>query len=128
MNNLAIQCCVAEQKHPQCIPLSVRPTDPFYSEFGTTCINVVRAALCPTCKLGKNRHEIYNIFFFCGCCSNDCNRMHENNFICVSPSSPQSKVAIGFISYFIMYAYSLKIQMQSKPLFTSTILFLTKIL
>ncbi|GFT24140.1 chorion peroxidase, partial [Nephila pilipes] len=53
VDNEAIQCCPpSEDSHPQCAPIIIRPNDPFYSQFGTTCMNFVRSAICATCRLG----------------------------------------------------------------------------
>ncbi|KAG8176700.1 hypothetical protein JTE90_003836 [Oedothorax gibbosus] len=59
-----IKCCEpGADQHPQCIPISVGEDDPFFAQFGTTCINMVRAALCPTCTLGP-RQQVNQITAF----------------------------------------------------------------
>ncbi|UYV64041.1 hypothetical protein LAZ67_2006378 [Cordylochernes scorpioides] len=55
-NNAAIQCCPpTDSGHYQCLPIQISEEDPFYSKFGTKCINFVRSALCPTCALVFHR-------------------------------------------------------------------------
>ncbi|UYV64083.1 hypothetical protein LAZ67_2006518 [Cordylochernes scorpioides] len=51
-DNLLIQCC-PDNDHSQCLPIALRPDDPFFGQFGQTCMNFVRSTLCPTCKLGE---------------------------------------------------------------------------
>ncbi|GIY55989.1 chorion peroxidase [Caerostris darwini] len=56
VDNQAIQCCPpSENSHPQCAPIIISPNDYFYSQFGTTCMNFVRSAVCPTCTLGARQ-------------------------------------------------------------------------
>ncbi|GFR06906.1 chorion peroxidase [Trichonephila clavata] len=56
VDNEAIECCPPSQNsHPQCAPIIIRSNDPFYSQFGTTCMNFVRSAVCPTCRLGPRQ-------------------------------------------------------------------------
>lgn len=57
-----IECCAeggshalqGAQRHFACLPIEVRPDDPFYSKFGVRCLNFVRLALAgdPECRLG----------------------------------------------------------------------------
>jgi peroxidase len=48
-----IQCCPLEgDSHPQCYPILVPMDDPFYSKWEENCLNFVRTAMCPQCKLG----------------------------------------------------------------------------
>ncbi|XP_055952571.1 chorion peroxidase-like isoform X1 [Argiope bruennichi] len=64
VDNQAIQCCPpANNTHPQCAPIIIPPNDYFYSQFGTTCMNFVRSAICPTCRLGP-RQQINQITAF----------------------------------------------------------------
>lgn len=56
VDNQAIECCPpATETHPQCRPILLSENDPFYSQFGITCINFVRSAICPTCTLGSRQ-------------------------------------------------------------------------
>ncbi|CAL1292769.1 unnamed protein product, partial [Larinioides sclopetarius] len=56
VDNQAIQCCPpSNNSHPQCAPISITQNDYFYSQFGTTCMNFVRSAVCPTCRLGPRQ-------------------------------------------------------------------------
>ncbi|XP_043244328.1 peroxidase-like isoform X3 [Amphibalanus amphitrite] len=56
-----IECCTEEGKdlpvslrHPQCFPIPVSEFDPFYRQFGRTCLNFVRSlpAPRPDCNFG----------------------------------------------------------------------------
>lgn len=57
-----IECCAeggshvlhGDQRHFACLPIEVRPDDPFYSKFGVRCLNFVRLALAgdPECRSG----------------------------------------------------------------------------
>ena len=49
-----IQCCPPDvNSHPQCYPIQVAADDPFYGGYKEDCLNFVRTAMCPVCKLGK---------------------------------------------------------------------------
>ena len=49
-----IQCCPPDvNSHPQCYPIQVAGDDPFYGGYKEDCLNFVRTAMCPVCKLGK---------------------------------------------------------------------------
>ncbi|GBN05177.1 Chorion peroxidase [Araneus ventricosus] len=64
VENQAIQCCPpSNNTHPQCAPINIPQNDYFYSQFGTTCMNFVRSAICPTCLLGP-RQQINQITAF----------------------------------------------------------------
>ena len=55
-DNEAIECCPpTEETHPQCRPILIDNNDPFYSQFGVTCLNFVRSAICSTCILGDRQ-------------------------------------------------------------------------
>ncbi len=50
-----IQCCPLERdNHPQCYPILVPIDDPFYAKWDENCLNFVRTAMCPKCRLGKH--------------------------------------------------------------------------
>lgn len=61
-NGGAIECCAPDlsgplfgpQRHFACLPIDVSPNDPFYSQFGVRCLNLVRIQLAqgPECQLG----------------------------------------------------------------------------
>ncbi|XP_054159947.1 chorion peroxidase-like [Oppia nitens] len=59
-DNFALRCCGEEFRrnpqlvHPSCFPIIVSPNDPFYSNFGQTCMNFVRSApaIRPNCQMG----------------------------------------------------------------------------
>lgn len=49
-----IKCCPLQpNSHPQCYPILVPKDDPFYGGYEEDCLNFVRTAMCPQCKLGK---------------------------------------------------------------------------
>lgn len=49
-----IQCCPPEpNSHPQCYPILVPFDDPFYAKWEENCLNFVRTAMCPQCRLGE---------------------------------------------------------------------------
>lgn len=48
-----IQCCPPHpNNHPQCFPIMVPKDDQFYIEYNEYCLNFVRTAMCPLCRLG----------------------------------------------------------------------------
>lgn len=52
-DNEEIPCCPpTSNSHPQCAPIIVEGNDTFYKDFGVTCLNFVRTAICPTCAFG----------------------------------------------------------------------------
>ncbi|KAG8176701.1 hypothetical protein JTE90_003837 [Oedothorax gibbosus] len=84
VDNEPIQCCGDGSLHPQCAPISVRPSDPFYAQFGTTCINFVRSAVCPTCTLGTRQQTnqitaFIDASFVYGNSLNDTNMLRTND-------------------------------------------------
>lgn len=51
-----IQCCpFGSNHHPQCLPIRIPDGDPFYSKYQENCMNFVRTAKCPQCKLGPRQ-------------------------------------------------------------------------
>lgn len=59
-----IQCCpLGSNHHPQCYPIHVAKEDPFYSKYEETCMNFVRTAKCPQCKLGTGNIKHCKVFF-----------------------------------------------------------------
>ncbi|UXI20334.1 putative Xaa-Pro aminopeptidase P [Sarcoptes scabiei] len=51
-----IQCCPwGSNRHPQCYPIPLPKEDPFYSKYDEDCMNFVRTAKCPQCKLGPRQ-------------------------------------------------------------------------
>ena len=60
-----IQCCPPDvNSHPQCYPIQVANDDPFYSGYKEDCLNFVRTAMCPQCKLGKQLDDFFSSIFF----------------------------------------------------------------
>lgn len=51
-----IQCCpFGSNHHPQCFPIPIPDGDSFYSKYEESCMNFVRTAKCPQCKLGPRQ-------------------------------------------------------------------------
>ncbi|ODM96552.1 Chorion peroxidase [Orchesella cincta] len=59
-NNSGINCCSngrflsPDLRHPNCFPIEIPSSDPFYSRFGQRCMNFVRSRMAPRidCSLG----------------------------------------------------------------------------
>jgi peroxidase len=60
-NNSIIKCCSEDGKplspelmHPDCAPIQIPTTDPFYSQFNVTCMEFIRSSPAPRkdCSLG----------------------------------------------------------------------------
>lgn len=56
-NGRPISCCdengnVRENTHPECFPVHLDSADPYYKDYNVTCMEFVRAAPAPTCRLG----------------------------------------------------------------------------
>lgn len=56
-NGKAISCCdengqIKTQLHPECFPVKLEPFDPYYQEYNVSCMEFVRSAPAPTCRLG----------------------------------------------------------------------------
>lgn len=51
VNGSAIACCPPSNEHPECFPVQVEIGDPMYDSMGT-CMDFVRSAPAPRCKLG----------------------------------------------------------------------------
>lgn len=53
VNGSSIACCpLKEQQHPECFPVRVDAGDPVYDLTGRICMDFVRSAPAPQCKLG----------------------------------------------------------------------------
>lgn len=51
-----IQCCpFGSNAHQQCYPIRIPKEDPFFSKYEEDCMNFVRTAKCPQCKLGPRQ-------------------------------------------------------------------------
>lgn len=53
----AISCCnkdgsVSENPHPECFPVFLDKADPYFQNYNVTCMEFVRSAAAPTCRLG----------------------------------------------------------------------------
>lgn len=55
-----ISCCVnaSVPAHPECFPVYLDADDPYYQQFGVTCMEFVRSAPAPTCALGMQHFYI----------------------------------------------------------------------
>ncbi|KAH8032631.1 hypothetical protein HPB51_026084 [Rhipicephalus microplus] len=50
------ECCGANASvNPECFPIDVPAEDPFYSRYGSRCMNFKRSAPCLTCRMGDRR-------------------------------------------------------------------------
>ncbi|XP_054717391.1 chorion peroxidase-like [Uloborus diversus] len=55
-NNEILDCCpVSEEDPPQCDPILIDQDDPFFRNFGITCLSNVRSTICSTCSLGPRQ-------------------------------------------------------------------------
>ncbi|XP_071454888.1 uncharacterized protein [Hetaerina americana] len=65
----AISCCTSdgmmatENVNPACYPVVLSPEDPYYADYGITCMNFVRSAPAPICNLGS-REQLNQITSF----------------------------------------------------------------
>jgi|688.fasta_scaffold402833_2 hypothetical protein len=76
-NESAISCCDQCQDcgspHPQCFPILVEKSDPFYSDKGVRCLDFVRSAPAPQCAISKipnklrSRQFAIEISYFATC-------------------------------------------------------------
>lgn len=57
-NGSAITCCGQRKQHPECFPIQVDKTDPFYADKGVHCLDFVRSAPAPQCRI--NGREQFN--------------------------------------------------------------------
>ncbi|XP_048505444.1 peroxidase [Athalia rosae] len=54
-NGSSLACCPPASRHPECFPVSVGPGDPVYDYTGNTCMEFVRSAPAPQCKLAPRQ-------------------------------------------------------------------------
>ncbi|XP_017752469.1 PREDICTED: uncharacterized protein LOC108545399 isoform X1 [Eufriesea mexicana] len=54
-NGTSISCCPPSAGHPECFPVPVSDGDPVFDVAGRTCMNFVRSAPAPQCKLGPRQ-------------------------------------------------------------------------
>lgn len=52
INGSSISCCPPSVGHPECFPVAVSAGDPVFDITGRTCMDFVRSAPAPQCKLG----------------------------------------------------------------------------
>ncbi|KAK8761120.1 hypothetical protein V5799_027617, partial [Amblyomma americanum] len=56
--NNVIDCCSAATRNmPECFSIDIPADDPFFSQFGRTCMNVPRSAPCSRCQLGYREQQ-----------------------------------------------------------------------
>ncbi|KAG7190742.1 hypothetical protein KM043_006814 [Ampulex compressa] len=63
VNGSSISCCPASVDHPECFPVRVGPGDPVYDVAGRKCMEFVRSAPAPQCKLGP-REQLNQVSAF----------------------------------------------------------------
>ncbi|XP_076376734.1 uncharacterized protein LOC117221488 isoform X2 [Megalopta genalis] len=63
INGSSIACCPPSVGHPECFPVPVASGDPVFDVTGTTCMEFVRSAPAPQCKLGP-RQQLNQITAF----------------------------------------------------------------
>lgn len=54
-NGSSLACCPPATGHPECFPVRVGPGDPVYDYTGSTCMEFVRSAPAPQCKIGPRQ-------------------------------------------------------------------------
>lgn len=52
VNGSSIACCSSEQRHPECFPVRIDTDDPINNLTDKSCMDFVRSAPAPQCKLG----------------------------------------------------------------------------
>ncbi|XP_064489819.1 peroxidase-like [Ornithodoros turicata] len=56
---VALDCCLVEtQNFSQCFPIPVPEDDPFYRQFGTTCLPITRSQPCSRCVIGPREQQV----------------------------------------------------------------------
>lgn len=55
INGTSISCCAPGIPHPECFPVPVGPGDPVYDVAGKNCMEFIRSAPAPQCKLGPRQ-------------------------------------------------------------------------
>lgn len=55
LNGTSISCCPPSNAHPECFPVPVSSGDPVFDVAGRTCMDFVRSAPAPQCKLGPRQ-------------------------------------------------------------------------
>ncbi|XP_076651592.1 uncharacterized protein LOC143358378 isoform X2 [Halictus rubicundus] len=55
INGSSISCCPPSVGHPECFPVPVASGDPVFDVTGRTCMEFVRSAPAPQCKLGPRQ-------------------------------------------------------------------------
>lgn len=51
-NGSSLACCPPASGHPECFPVRIGPGDPVYDYTGSTCMEFIRSAPAPQCKIG----------------------------------------------------------------------------
>ncbi|KAI4504208.1 hypothetical protein M0802_000679 [Mischocyttarus mexicanus] len=63
VNGSSISCCPPSVGHPECFPVSVGSGDPIYDVTEKTCMEFVRSAPAPQCKIGP-REQLNQVTAF----------------------------------------------------------------
>ena len=62
-NGSSLSCCPADtREHPECFPVEVGPGDPVYDVAGRNCMEFVRSAPAPQCRIGP-RQQLNQVRF-----------------------------------------------------------------
>ena len=70
INGSAITCCDQIKVHPECFPIIIGRDDPFYADKGVRCLDLVRSAPAPQCKIGNILTEILKYMLTANCYHN----------------------------------------------------------
>ena len=62
VNGSSLSCCSPVSNHPECFPVKVGPGDPVYDVGGISCMEFVRSAPAPQCKIGP-RQQLNQVCF-----------------------------------------------------------------
>ncbi|KAL6262808.1 hypothetical protein P5V15_005598 [Pogonomyrmex californicus] len=63
VNGSSIACCLLRKPHPECFPVRLGAGDPIHDLTGKTCMDFVRSAPAPQCKLGP-REQLNQVSAF----------------------------------------------------------------
>lgn len=93
LNGTSIPCCPPSDAHPECFPVPVSSGDPVFDVAGRTCMDFVRSAPAPQCKLGP-RQQL--------------NQVSKSRILLVSPINSNIRYRNSYKSYNSWSARSMK--------------------